>query len=75
MGGVVSFLVSEDASYITGENFLVAGGINARLWKKGEAKRPKRSLRKPEETEVVSMSRGVRPRRRFRGFETRRALG
>jgi NAD(P)-dependent dehydrogenase (short-subunit alcohol dehydrogenase family) len=31
MGGVVSFLVSEDASYITGENFLVAGGMNARL--------------------------------------------
>ncbi len=47
MGGVVSFLVSEDASYITGENFLVAGGMNARLWKKGEAKR---SLsREPEE--------------------------
>ncbi len=39
MGGVVSFLVSEDASYITGENFLVAGGMNARLWKKGKAKR------------------------------------
>ncbi len=47
MGGVVSFLVSEDASYITGENFLVAGGMNARLWKKGKAKR---SLwREPEE--------------------------
>lgn len=31
IGGIVSFLASEDASYITGENFVVAGGINARL--------------------------------------------
>ncbi len=79
MGGVVSFLVSEDASYITGENFLVAGGMNARLWKKGEAKR---SLwREPEEIAVVTMSRDrlqqrVGPRsRRFREFKTYWALG
>jgi NAD(P)-dependent dehydrogenase (short-subunit alcohol dehydrogenase family) len=31
MGGLVSFLASDEASYITGENFLVAGGMNARL--------------------------------------------
>ena len=31
IGGIVSFLSSSDASYITGENFVVAGGINARL--------------------------------------------
>jgi len=31
IGGIVSFLCSDDASYITGENFVVAGGINARL--------------------------------------------
>ncbi|KAK7499982.1 hypothetical protein BaRGS_00008830 [Batillaria attramentaria] len=29
--GVVSFMVSEDASYITGESFIVAGGLAARL--------------------------------------------
>lgn len=29
--GTVSFLVSEDASYITGETILVTGGIDARL--------------------------------------------
>nr|XP_014085102.2 dehydrogenase/reductase SDR family member 4 [Bactrocera oleae] len=31
MGGVVSFLVSDDASYITGETILAAGGMSARL--------------------------------------------
>ena len=29
--GAAAFLVSDDASYITGETILVAGGINARL--------------------------------------------
>ena len=29
--GTVSFLVSDDASYITGETILVTGGIDARL--------------------------------------------
>jgi len=31
MGGPVAFLVSDDASYITGETLLAAGGITARL--------------------------------------------
>ncbi|GMT20465.1 hypothetical protein PFISCL1PPCAC_11762, partial [Pristionchus fissidentatus] len=31
LGGAVAFLASEDASYITGETIVVAGGINARL--------------------------------------------
>lgn len=31
MGGVVSFLVSDEASYITGETVVVAGGMHARL--------------------------------------------
>lgn len=31
MGGIVSFLVSDEASYITGENILLAGGTHARL--------------------------------------------
>lgn len=31
IGGVVAFLVSEDASYITGECIVVAGGCNSRL--------------------------------------------
>ena len=29
--GIVSFLCSDDASYITGENFIVAGGMSARI--------------------------------------------
>jgi dehydrogenase/reductase SDR family protein 4 len=31
IGGIVSFLCSKDASYITGENFVVAGGQASRL--------------------------------------------
>merc|ERR1719433_1897254 len=31
MGGIVSFLVSDEASYLTGENIVLAGGMNARL--------------------------------------------
>merc|ERR1719209_1933231 len=31
MGGVVSFLVSDEASYLTGETIVLAGGMNARL--------------------------------------------
>lgn len=31
MGSVVSFLVSEDASYITGETITAAGGMVSRL--------------------------------------------
>lgn len=29
--GAVAFLASKDASYITGETILIAGGIHARL--------------------------------------------
>ena len=29
--GIVSFLASDDAKYITGENFVVSGGMNSRL--------------------------------------------
>ena len=31
IGGTVSFLVSDEASYITGETLVVAGGMHARL--------------------------------------------
>eukprot|EP00088_Acartia_fossae_P059717 TRINITY_DN7117_c0_g1_i1.p1 TRINITY_DN7117_c0_g1~~TRINITY_DN7117_c0_g1_i1.p1 ORF type:complete len:291 (-),score=62.37 TRINITY_DN7117_c0_g1_i1:324-1157(-) len=31
IGGIVSFLVSEDAAYVTGENIVVAGGTQSRL--------------------------------------------
>ncbi|KAK7066960.1 Dehydrogenase/reductase SDR member 2, mitochondrial [Halocaridina rubra] len=31
MAGLVSFLVSDDASYITGESFIAAGGMQSRL--------------------------------------------
>ena len=31
ISGIVSFLASDDASYITGENILVAGGAPSRL--------------------------------------------
>lgn len=31
MAGVVSFLVSDDASYITGETIVASGGMSARL--------------------------------------------
>lgn len=31
IGGVVAFLVSEDASYITGETIVAAGGAASRL--------------------------------------------
>ena len=31
IAGIVSFLCSEDASYITGENIVVGGGIPSRL--------------------------------------------
>lgn len=30
--GMVSFLASDEALYITGENILITGGIEARLW-------------------------------------------
>ena len=31
MGGIASFLVSDDASYISGENIVAAGGSQSRL--------------------------------------------
>ena len=31
IGGIVSFLCSDDASYITGENIVVSGGMPSRL--------------------------------------------
>lgn len=31
ISGVVAFLVSEDASYITGETIIASGGIHTRL--------------------------------------------
>lgn len=31
MGGIVSFLCSDDASYITGENIVASGGMQSRL--------------------------------------------
>ncbi|XP_066967266.1 dehydrogenase/reductase SDR family member 4 [Macrobrachium rosenbergii] len=31
MAGIISFLVSDDASYVTGESFVVAGGMTSRL--------------------------------------------
>ena len=31
MGGIVSFLCSDDASYITGETIIAAGGMPSRL--------------------------------------------
>lgn len=31
MAGIVAFLVSDDASYITGESIVAAGGMSARL--------------------------------------------
>ena len=31
MGGAVAFLVSDDASYITGETICITGGLHARL--------------------------------------------
>lgn len=31
ISGVVAFLVSEDASYITGETIVVAGGMQSRM--------------------------------------------
>ena len=31
MGGAVSFLVSDEASYVTGETLVVAGGMHAKL--------------------------------------------
>lgn len=31
MAGVVSFLVSDDASYITGETIVASGGMTGRL--------------------------------------------
>lgn len=31
IGGVIAFLCSDDASYITGETVTVTGGINCRL--------------------------------------------
>ena len=32
IGGIVSFLCSSDAAYITGENIVVGGGMPSRLW-------------------------------------------
>lgn len=31
MGGIVSFLVSDDASYVTGESIVAAGGMHVKL--------------------------------------------
>lgn len=31
MGGVVAFLVSDDASYVTGETIVASGGMPSRL--------------------------------------------
>lgn len=33
IGGAVSFLSSDQASYITGETLVIAGGLQSRLWK------------------------------------------